>query len=84
MEVIDNDGIVGEHDNLIPLELYKNETKLTYAGNRVKKFLKSLRMKLTKIIKLMMYNYYINFHTLLKKILNIRKKLLILILLLKM
>ena len=43
VEVIDNDGIVGEHENLIPLELYKNETKLTYAGNRVKKFFKKFK-----------------------------------------
>ena len=48
VEVIDNDGIVGEHDNLIPLELYKNETKLTYAGNRVKKFFKKFKNEINK------------------------------------
>ena len=48
VEVIDNDGIVGEHDNFIPLELYKNETKLTYAGNRVKKFFKKFKNEINK------------------------------------
>ena len=52
VEVIDNDGIVGEHENLIPLELYKNETKLTYAGNRVKKFLKKFKNELNKNYKI--------------------------------
>ena len=52
VEVIDNDGIFGEHDNFIPLEIYKNETKLTYAGNRVKKFFKKFKNEIYKNLKI--------------------------------
>ena len=48
INVIDANGIVGKHDNNIPLEIFKNTTNLTLAGPRLRQLGREMN-KLTKI-----------------------------------